>query len=149
MNLKKSAFLSYLLVGIQFTCIGLIGFVENGFPKSIFSFMSEIAGIVLMFWAFSVMTVKNVQALPDPKENAHMVSKGPYKRIRHPMYTSIFLMMIPMVIDYFNIWRLLILIVLIINQVIKLTYEENMLKEKYPNYSAYMKKSSRIIPYIF
>jgi protein-S-isoprenylcysteine O-methyltransferase Ste14 len=91
----------------------------------------------------------NINIPPDLKENIKLTQKGPYKVIRHPMYTAIILTLFPLVIENFSIFRLIIFIILIADLVYKLHWEEKMLLKRFPEYSTYQKKSSRIIPFIY
>ncbi|NOR88361.1 MAG: isoprenylcysteine carboxylmethyltransferase family protein, partial [Bacteroidales bacterium] len=77
------------------------------------------------------------------------VSKGPYRLIRHPMYSSIFLFVIPEIIAEFSLFRLLFLMVLILALLFKMNYEENRLVHQFDEYPDYQKKTHRIIPYIY
>jgi protein-S-isoprenylcysteine O-methyltransferase Ste14 len=74
---------------------------------------------------------------------------GPYSLIRHPMYLALLLTTLPLIIDSFSLFRLLIWLILFINLILKLNYEENLLVTELDGYVEYAKKSYRLIPYVY
>lgn len=146
---QKNLWFSYLLVAVQFIFLGLIVFYQTEKPKMSISYILMGASLLIVIWAFAAMRIKNVQAIPNPKEGAKLITRGPYRLIRHPMYLSLFLLVIPFMIEHFIPLRAVFGGIFLTNMVIKLLYEESLLKVKYPGYKDYMKKTYRIIPYIF
>jgi len=103
-----------------------------------------IAGFLWVHWALG----KNWSAWLEIKANQNLVTTGPYQKIRHPMYTTIFLI-------YFG-WALLTA-----NWFLALTWigpfalltatrvkqEETMMLETFgETYSSYMQKTTRFLP---
>jgi protein-S-isoprenylcysteine O-methyltransferase Ste14 len=78
-----------------------------------------------------------------------LIQKGPYRLIRHPMYLAILLFFVPLLIDDFSCPRFVILMVLTPNLILKLLFEESLLKKAFPEYNNYMQKSWRLIPWVF
>lgn len=90
-----------------------------------------------------------IKILPDVDKQAKLVDDGPYFWVRHPMYLGILLAGIGLLITNINIIRISIYILLLIDLILKLNYEESMLLKHFKNYSLYKKKTFRLIPYIF
>jgi len=95
------------------------------------------------------MQKSKLRILPEPSANATLVTRGPYRFIRHPMYTAILLGSTGLLIHYFTWMRLSMAIALAIVLLIKLTWEEKMLLQKFDAYRDYMKHTKRILPFIF
>ena len=95
------------------------------------------------------MQKSKLSILPEPSANATLITKGPYRFIRHPMYTAILLGSLGLVINQFTWLRLAIVIALAIVLLIKLNWEEKMLSQKFDAYKEYMKHSKRLVPFIF
>ena len=142
-------FKSILLVSLQFLFILLllsgISLKNISLPAIIFMLLSP----VLILWAIIIMQKSKLSILPEPSANATLITKGPYRFIRHPMYTAILLGSVGLVINQFTWLRLAIVIALAIVLLIKLNWEEKMLLEKFDAYKEYMKHSKRLVPFIF
>ncbi|RJQ25866.1 isoprenylcysteine carboxylmethyltransferase family protein [Candidatus Parcubacteria bacterium] len=139
-----------ILVGVQLLAILLIILTGSLTAKHPILFVLELFGIFLFLWAF--FTFKKISKLsvsPEPADKAHLVTSGPYKLIRHPMYSSILITMATLVIDIFTVERFILYIILFIDLIIKLNFEEKLLKQKFKNYSFYKKRTYRLIPFIY
>jgi protein-S-isoprenylcysteine O-methyltransferase Ste14 len=51
-------------------------------------------GLILGLWALNHNKRGNFNIQPKLKDGCHLVTSGAYKYIRHPMYTSVILMML-------------------------------------------------------
>jgi protein-S-isoprenylcysteine O-methyltransferase Ste14 len=139
---------AYALVSIQFTCIGLILVSGGPFARSLPLLLAEITGILLGVWAVIVMGWRNVNVSPLVKRDARLVTRGPYAVIRHPMYSAVLLAMWPLIIDGYSLFRLTVGLILTFDLMMKIRYEEGLLKKKFPDYEAYMKATKRLIPFV-
>lgn len=138
---------AWLLVIIQFMCIVYLLWTT----PIIFSLTASVlllAGFVLIFWAVLAMRKSKLRILPQPAMTAVLITSGPYRFIRHPMYTALITGALGLIIMCPSIWRILTLVILTITLFVKLTLEEKMLAEKFPQYRAYQKKTYRLIPLI-
>jgi len=103
----------------------------------------------LAIWAIVVMQIDNLRIMPAPGSSARLVKKGPYKLIRHPMYSSLILLSVPIVITDFSYLRLSSCLMLLLLLLIKLHYEERLLCSRFPEYEAYTKTTWKLVPGIF
>lgn len=139
---------SYLHVIIQFTSIFFVFFTGPVLFISPLSF-PIIAGIILGIWSIFVMRNSVLSVMPDPQADIKLITRGPYKLIRHPMYSALFLVLIPLVINYTTKERIIVIVLFTINQILKLLYEEKLIIKKLPDYYNYMQKTWRLIPYLY
>jgi protein-S-isoprenylcysteine O-methyltransferase Ste14 len=139
---------AYALVSIQFICIGLILVSGGPFARSLPLLIVEIAGILLGVWAIIVMGWRNVNVSPLVKRDARLVTRGPYAVIRHPMYSAVLLTIWPLIIDRSSLFRLAVGVILTADLLMKIRYEEGLLKKRFPEYEAYMKVTKRLIPFV-
>jgi protein-S-isoprenylcysteine O-methyltransferase Ste14 len=139
----------YLFVLFQFSSLFGMMFTGPLFASGFVLFSVQIFGVFLGIWAVYVMKIGNFNIIPEPVLDCELRVNGPYRLIRHPMYTSILLFALPELVDYFNWWRLLLFILLITSLIVKLTYEETRLIKEYSGYADYKKKTKRLVPYIF
>ena len=140
---------SYIFVVIQFLCLSLIALTGPLFPGNIFLLMVELLGLVIGVWAVLAMGLGKFNIIPDPLSSSRLVTKGPYRVIRHPMYLALLLVTLPLVVAEFSIFRVAIWLVLLVDLLLKLNYEEGLLTAKLQGYSEYKQKSYRLIPFIY
>lgn len=130
------------------TCAGFLMFNGRIFPENIFLLIAEILLCLAGIWC-SLLLNKNFSVLPAPVENAKLVKSGPYKYVRHPIYTIVILLALIWIAEKFSILNLAVFFCLIIIFIVKINYEENFLKIKFPDYENYISESKKLIPFIY
>lgn len=140
---------SSILVIVQFSCITYFVFSGSVLSSNWLLLAIQVTGIAVGIWAIMVMKPMKVSVFPEPKPEAELLKSGPYQLIRHPMYTAILLTCFPIVVDRFAILDILVFCVLLVNQVIKLNYEERLLRAKFQDYEDYSKSTWRLIPFVY
>jgi protein-S-isoprenylcysteine O-methyltransferase Ste14 len=138
-----------VLVIIQLGCI--IYIFASGSPLANRQplLLLQIAGIAIGIWALTVMGILNMNISPLVKQGAILVTRGPYRLIRHPMYLSVLLVIWPLIIDHLSLLRIAAGLVLTADLIIKMLFEEGLLKKQFAEYKTYMKTTKRLIPVIF
>lgn len=110
----------------------------------------QILGIVVAFWGISSIRKGRFNIQPEVKPNAQLITSGPFKYIRNPMYTGIILFFSASVTTYFSIYRLAVLLLLITVLFLKIKSEEVFLTQKFGNaYSTYKAQTKRLVPFVF
>jgi protein-S-isoprenylcysteine O-methyltransferase Ste14 len=137
-----------LLVSIQFACILAIMASGPIFAANRLLLAVEVAGIALGAWSLAVMGRKNLHIAPTVRDGAQLITGGPYRVIRHPMYASVLLTMWAVIGDRSTLLRLGLGLILTADLAIKMLYEEEILKRHFQDYPVYMKRTKRIIPFI-
>lgn len=140
---------SKLLVLVQFTCLGLIAVTGTIFPANPLYLLPEFLGIGLGIWAILTMGIGNFGIRPEPLASSVINTKGPYQWIRHPMYLALLVATLPLVLADFSYLRLGIWLILLLDLVIKLNYEETILVRELDGYQEYRQKSYRLIPFLY
>jgi protein-S-isoprenylcysteine O-methyltransferase Ste14 len=75
-----------------------------------------------------------------------VIRDGLYKYVRHPIYMSNILLLAGMVVATGSVWIILNVVLLSVYYLNSAVKEEEVLKEKFPVYSEYMKTTGMIIP---
>lgn len=140
---------SLTLVAVQFCCLAAIALTGPIFARQPMLLVIELLGIGLGLWAIVAMRPFNFNITPDVKVEGYLVERGPYVWIRHPMYASLILIGLALVVAHPTPLRWTILALLIIDLVVKLRFEEGLLSAHYETYAAYMQRSKRLIPYVW
>ena len=139
---------SSILVSIQLVCILLILVSGPFFAANHLLLVVETAGIALGVWSLAVMGRKNLNISPTVRDGAELITRGPYRFIRHPMYASVLLTIWALIIDRSTLLSLIVGLILMADLMIKMLYEEGILKRHFRDYPAYMERTKRIIPFI-
>ena len=141
--------LEYVLVFIQFSGILLIGITTNWVTLPFWAILVAAMGFGLGGYAVLMMKLGNFHVLPHPVKNSEMVMRGPYRYIRHPMYTSVLLTMLALLAGDYSTGRLVIWLLLTADLIVKLEYEEKLLQRRFSEYQAYRQNTKRLIPFIY
>lgn len=139
----------YLFVFVQMACLLYIATSAPVISNNTEGFLVECVGVFLGVLAIYVVRIKNINITPTVKPGSELVTTGIYRIIRHPMYIAQVIAVLPLIIDYFSYARLVALIILSIDLIFKMNYEEKQLQKAFPEYRNYMKKTHRLIPFIY
>jgi protein-S-isoprenylcysteine O-methyltransferase Ste14 len=141
---------SWLLTIIQFFTLFILLTWTDWFADSTPLLAIQIAGFVIGVWAISEMAKSKLNVAPNPRPHSRLIKTGPYRIIRHPMYLSLLLFLIPMVIHNISYPLLLVFVIFIVNLILKMLYEEKLLIKYFRGYyESYIEKTWRLIPLIF
>jgi protein-S-isoprenylcysteine O-methyltransferase Ste14 len=77
------------------------------------------------------------------------VTTGPYRYIRHPIYTAACLIAWPAPLAYRSPLGIALAALLTVGAVIRMLFEERMVTERYPEYRDYAARTRRMVPFLF
>ena|SRR5665648_482832 len=144
----KSTLYSKLLVFLQFVLIGLMLLASHGFFSSIYTLPVFIMGLSIGLWALKHNRIGNFNIQPKLKDGSKLITTGIYRYIRHPMYTSVIVMMFAILISTPIMIELLLFLSLIVVLVLKALKEESLWVNNNKAYIQYKKNTKLFIPYI-
>ncbi|MFP3322850.1 isoprenylcysteine carboxylmethyltransferase family protein [Planococcus sp. SIMBA_160] len=109
-----------------------------------------IVGVFLRFWGIIHLKSQFTRHV-TVREGDSIVSSGPYRKLRHPLYTGLFLIGIGMALFFTSLIAAVgggLLLAFTLNK--RMQHEEALLVEKFgPEYKEWMKRRARLIPYIY
>lgn len=150
----KRAFVALIALGIfvavNFPRVSSLDIFGNSFYHFFVGTIIIWIGVVFRFWAIRTLG-KFFRTTVMIQEDHRVIKTGPYRFLRHPAYTGTLLALTGIAIGIGN-WVSLILLEAIsfigINR--RIVVEENaLLKSLGKDYLEYMKKTKKIIPFIY
>lgn len=107
-----------------------------------------IAGLLFCLWARATLG-RNWSGTVTLKEGHELIVRGPYRLVRHPIYTGLFAMVVATAVVSGRLAGIIGTALVFISLWIKLIDEEQvMLKQFGDEYVAYQKGTKRIIPFV-
>jgi protein-S-isoprenylcysteine O-methyltransferase Ste14 len=82
-------------------------------------------------------------------EARRLVTSGPYRWVRHPLYVAEELAIIGIFMQFLSVWTALLLALQIAFQLRRMHNEEVVLTQSFPEYAAYRQQTARLIPGVY
>jgi protein-S-isoprenylcysteine O-methyltransferase Ste14 len=143
--------ISYTLVFLQFFCLALLFLPINvhvhPYGWILMSLCISLA-FILLLWTARHNRLGNFNIVPEIKEGCELIITGPYRFIRHPMYTSVTLIGLGILLYGFALWKIPLFILLIIVLYFKASREEAFWCEKTEAYRKFQEGTKMFIPFI-
>lgn len=140
--------MSHLLVAMQFALMALV--VLRASPAA-----AGPAGVVLLvlsaavgIWALVANRPGNFNIRPEPKPGGSLVTQGPYRWVRHPMYLAVLLFTAAFATAG-DAWQWLAWAALVGVLFAKAHREERGMALAHPGYADYRARTHAILPFIF
>jgi protein-S-isoprenylcysteine O-methyltransferase Ste14 len=106
------------------------------------------AGVAFAIWARHTLG-RNWSGTPTIKEGHELIETGPYRYVRHPIYTGILIGMVGSGIGSGQAKHLLIIGTALVILWTKLRIEESLMLRQFPQtYPEYMKRTKALIPFV-
>lgn len=110
------------------------------------SYALWLASVLLGLWTLSANRPGNFNIRPEPRTKGHLVKTGPYRWVRHPMYTSVLLLAAGASAWLANTTGLILWLALLVVLILKLRLEEVWLIKRYAEYARYREQTWRLVP---
>ena len=111
------------VIAAQAIAVALSVWARRSFPKSVF----------------------RVSAAPGASS---IIRRGPYRFIRHPMYSAALLFIWAAVLSHVSLWTLTLGVTVTLVVSVRLIAEERLLRARYADYGAYARSTKALIPFI-
>ena len=108
-----------------------------------------VAGLAFCIWA-RITLGSNWSGTITLKEKHELIVRGPYRLVRHPIYTGLLAMVFATVIVVGHVAGIIGATLVFVSFWIKLSAEEEVMLKQFPDqYAAYRQRVRRLIPFIF
>jgi protein-S-isoprenylcysteine O-methyltransferase Ste14 len=114
----------------------------------------ELLGILLTALGLGIAIAARIylggnwSARVEIKEGHALIRTGPYRYVRHPIYSGILLALLGSALAL-DRWRALLgFALMVLGLWLKARHEENRLRDVLPDYSAYARETAALIPFL-
>lgn len=139
-----------LLVVLQFGLLALLCWraMEAPSARSVQVVSLLAASALLALWALAANRPGNFNIRPTPRHGGTLITSGPYRWIRHPMYTSVLLAAAAAAWQSFETADAMVWLALLGVLMAKATIEERALVRRFPDYQDYRVRTTRFVPWL-
>lgn len=134
------------LVALQFLATAAVLFPAGRPGSLVTGLLVAAAGVVGIGWTVRFNRWGNFNVRPEPRAGARLVTDGPYRWVRHPMYLGSLVIGLGACIAGPQAWRVAAWLVLFATLVAKARREERGLLAQFPDYAAYRQSRRFMIP---
>jgi protein-S-isoprenylcysteine O-methyltransferase Ste14 len=107
-----------------------------------------VGGIAFAIWA-RLHLGRNWSVRPAKKVDHELVTSGPYRQVRHPIYTGMIIAILGSALTG-SLFALIIFVIVGITFALRVGKEERFMLELFPDaYPAYRRRTKRLIPFVW
>lgn len=144
---------SWLLVAGQMILIALLASpvkeLYQGSATDLLGVSLVVLSVIIALWAYVSMRAGTFTVMPEPTSSATLTQAGPYRYVRHPMYSAVIIGGLGAAISHADVISLVQLLALTGLLIVKLVREEHYLSKRYPDYAEYKNRTSAIVPLVY
>lgn len=137
------------LVLLQFALLAAMGWRAAAAPASMAPVAANVlllAAAALGLWALTANRPGNFNIRPEPRPDGVLVTGGPYRWVRHPMYTAVLLAAAAAALTTGGLQDALLGLALLVVLWAKAGIEERALVQRFAGYGDYQARTRRFLP---
>ena len=143
--LKTLSIIGYL--GMVGGLLGLLA-MRSLFSSSALVIGVQVAAFLLFLWARVTFGRRSFHVVADPTAGG-LVTVGPYRYLRHPIYSAMCLFACAGVAAHWSWSSGLYGLIILGSAVLRIHCEEALVAARYPEYAQYAARTWRMIPYVY
>ena len=132
--------------GVLFLCVAVTALLPGPtlFASLWLGLALVVVGAIGVIWTGRQLG-QSLTPLPEPN-GFGLVASGPYRWVRHPMYTALVVICLGVAVGSGALWCFVTVVVLALFFEAKTRYEERYLVGMYPGYSEYASVTGKFVP---
>lgn len=140
----------FSFAGFSLMVVGILLLFYNGglFSPSPVVICAQVLALALMIWARATFGGRSFHATARPTQGG-LVTTGPYRYLRHPIYASGLLIAWAGALGNFSFVNIGFALLTFAGAMTRIMCEETLVKVQYPEYTEYARKTKRLIPFVF
>lgn len=143
--LKRLSIIGYIAMIGGFLGLLAMGALLSPAPAVI---AVQLVAVLLFLWARIILGLRSYHVAADPTKGC-LVTSGPYRWIRHPIYTAFCVFTLAGAAAHWS-WLSGLCGGLVVGSALtRIFCEETLLAARYPEYRQYAARTWRMIPYVY
>jgi len=127
--------------------LGLLG-LRSLFANSVLTVALQSAAVLLMIWSRITFGRRSFHAAANPTAGG-LVTWGPYRYIRNPIYASVCLFCTAAVLAHPSRPAAGLTVLIFASSALRIWCEEALLRQENPHYAEYARRTPRLVPFVF
>lgn len=147
MNQRTSHFLSIFATVVLIAATMSLYRLDALFSPSPIVIVLQVVAVALMAWARVSFGRRSFNFAAAPRTEK-LVTEGAYKFIRHPIYAAIWLFSWAGVAAHISMINAILAVLVLVALMLRIVCEESCLRQQFPDYISYSKRTARLIPFV-
>jgi protein-S-isoprenylcysteine O-methyltransferase Ste14 len=121
--------------------------IKHLFASAPLLIVFQCLSVLLMLWARMTFGLRSFHAMAKTTEGG-LVTTGPYRYWRHPIYASILYFVWIGQVDAPSVLAICLAAAVTFGLLLRMLLEETFLSATYPEYPQYMRRAKRFVPFL-
>lgn len=145
--LRNAKALSTPVVAVLVLAVVGLLLTKNLFGHGPVTIGLQAAAALLMIWARITFGARSFHYAANPTEGG-LVTTGPYRYVRHPIYAAILLFVWTGIAANLSATSVALGLVATAMLCLRMIFEEALVRQRYPEYDDYARRTQRVIPFV-
>lgn len=132
---------------VVLSAIVVLALTRNLFAASPYPIAAQAMAVALSVWARRSFPKGTFRVAAAPDASA-IIRRGPYRFVRHPMYSAALLFIWTAVLSHLSLWTLALAAIVTLVVLTRVVAEERLLRARYPEYREYARFTKSLVPFV-